>query len=986
MGSQPLAKLEVDINVKLDELKRQLNSARSITYRHQSDWAKSWGKVGSEAAKAAGTIGKEFSRSITASMKAFAPAAKEIARSMGSIGKEATKTAGLLGKSFSDSFNSVVKATSLVTRDVTKLFGVMTKEASKSAQGVSKAFKGAISSGSGGGGIFSIGSGIVSAIISPIKSMGSMLLGTLSHVFTGVLQGLGQALFGVIQNLIITPIRSIKNTIFSAIADAGAAQTVNMKFKNVFEDLTKDAETFAENYAKKFGKGLMDVKTTLSRFQDTLVPVGFGVGQAADMSKILTRLSGDLSVSEGISEMEAADRIVSGMVGNHEALRRFGVIITETSLNAKLLAMGIKDGNKSATEQQKVMARLNILLDGTRQAQGSAAKGASNYETALRGMHSTYQDLSATLGRAFLPAATKILTFFKETYAKIRQSLGDVDKWGARLGDAVGNVIKMMEPFRDKFAEMIVNTRSFFDQLTQGLADGTSTWDIFKESIIKSWDLFTKGAAIAWESVKNYASQGFAFLAGGLAGLIGVSEESISSMIQKLFNGLGEIIAAIEVGIMSLVRSIPEAFGGGNSAILKNLDQDTLNTIFDKMGGKRKEGENKDFAQILAFDRMMKEGTIVKRPGYRGLDETLNAIMSEGGIAGERVKDAASKVKSNPMTEEGRASIVDRVMSGGKAALDGFNKSNPAKNFASAMAGLMNDFMGAKDNLNATLDAGGNKRRAAAFAREQMDRLRAQQEGKLAFAAGGVDASAGDEARIAKMIGNRQFRNIGERQRFIQMQEAKTVAREASEEKRLRAKLTRMNPDNADRFSEMSLAELRREQFDISGTRRFGASFKRLGIDNAKGVFSAMGMSLEEAKRNARNAGISLSDYAKGLGREVDNKAQAGNVDVANASEEVLQGLANDVSGRKGNFGRRGRFSRENMMRQISGSVQFGGLEDIGRNIQLAIDGKDKQSDPVVGAIDKLKEIAQKQFEFFQQNKRAAGPVGDFNTADPGLV
>ena len=83
--------------------------------------------------------------------------------------------------------------------------------------------------------------------------------------------------------------------------------------------------------------------------------IAISVVSSATLVRAETRL---VTSVEGITEFESADRIVSGMVGNHEALRRFGVIITETSLSAKLMEMGIKGGSRAATEQQKVLAEL----------------------------------------------------------------------------------------------------------------------------------------------------------------------------------------------------------------------------------------------------------------------------------------------------------------------------------------------------------------------------------------------------------------------------------------------------------------------------------------------------------------------------------------------------------------------------------------------------------------------------------------------------
>ena len=113
------------------------------------------------------------------------------------------------------------------------------------------------------------------------------------------------------------------------------------------------------------------------------------------------------------------------MSGNHEAVRRFGVMITEKSLDTKLKDMGVKGGMNKATEMLKVLARINILLAGTADAQGMAAKSAGSWATSIRALHGMWTDLSATVGRLFTPALAKAASFMREFVSRIRVSLGD---------------------------------------------------------------------------------------------------------------------------------------------------------------------------------------------------------------------------------------------------------------------------------------------------------------------------------------------------------------------------------------------------------------------------------------------------------------------------------------------------------------------------------------------------------------------------------
>lgn len=305
---------------------------------------------------------------------------------------------------------------------------------------------------------------------------------------TGIFQGMGQSLYGTLVNVAMTPFRAFWSTI-EASTDAKAVQR---KFKSVFAEMSDDAEAWAVEFSSKIGRSVMDIKGTLSRFQDTLVPIGFERGFATKTSQTLTRLAGDLAASEQISQFEAADRIVSGMVGNHEALRRFGVIITESTLGAKLMEMGIKGGTKAATEQQKAIARLNILLAGTRDAQGTAARAAGDFSMELQKFYGVMRAAAASIGDLFTPALSVITRELSGMVGEIDATMSGTDNLGQVLAENVSEVIDKIKPMRDdvmSFFEGIIETgKETFGQLSELVGDAesfTEFWDKAKPALIE---------------------------------------------------------------------------------------------------------------------------------------------------------------------------------------------------------------------------------------------------------------------------------------------------------------------------------------------------------------------------------------------------------------------------------------------------------------------------------------------------------------------
>lgn len=321
------------------------------------------------------------------------------------------------------------------------------------------------------------------------KPIGERLMRNLfpKSIILGIFQGVGQSLYSTLASTLTLPFRTFWDSIAASSERAG----IDRKFKAVFAELEGDAAKWSRSFAHEIGRAVVDVKNIMSRFQDTLVPVGFDRSMATATSKTLSRLSTDLSASENITQTEAADRIVSGMVGNHEALRRFGVIITENSLKAQLMKMGIEGGTKAATEQQKVIARLNILLEGTRDAQGTAARAAGAFAMESQALHGVVQGLAASFGDVFTPSLARGSKFLREMISDANVAMGDTATLGESLARSFENVLDRLEPLRNDaiaiFEGIWKNTERLMSNIADELKDFKSfdqVWEDLKPHLV----------------------------------------------------------------------------------------------------------------------------------------------------------------------------------------------------------------------------------------------------------------------------------------------------------------------------------------------------------------------------------------------------------------------------------------------------------------------------------------------------------------------
>lgn len=144
----------------------------------------------------------------------------------------------------------------------------------------------------------------------------------------------------------------------------------------------------------------------------------FGVfGQAAgvpasDLATFSTALAAaglDLASFSNASPEDVFLALRSGLAGESEPLRQFGIFLSDASLNAFAAAEGIGKTTAEMTEQEKVMLRQRFILANLGAAQGDldrTSEGVANQQRSLLG---TFRDIRVELGEALLPAVETLL-------------------------------------------------------------------------------------------------------------------------------------------------------------------------------------------------------------------------------------------------------------------------------------------------------------------------------------------------------------------------------------------------------------------------------------------------------------------------------------------------------------------------------------------------------------------------------------------------
>lgn len=208
---------------------------------------------------------------------------------------------------------------------------------------------------------------------------------------------------------------------------ASSAQEQLSKFKQVFGEQTEAASKFAQTLSRDVGRSVFDVKNGLATFQSFFTGLGFSADQSRQLSQQLQALSIDFASFHDLTDDEALQRFISALSGSSEVLDRFGVNIKQAALQQELLREGIHKSWSEVTEQEKAIARLNVIMRamGEQGAVGDAKRTAGSFANQMKALRGQIADAAVELGEALLPMATQFVV-------KAREIASWVGEWARR--------------------------------------------------------------------------------------------------------------------------------------------------------------------------------------------------------------------------------------------------------------------------------------------------------------------------------------------------------------------------------------------------------------------------------------------------------------------------------------------------------------------------------------------------------------------------
>ena len=212
------------------------------------------------------------------------------------------------------------------------------------------------------------------------------------------------------------------------------------------------------------------------------------VGSTGDISSFIdsiTTRASDFASVFNIDVSEALQVFQSGLSGEAEPLKRFGINLLDTEVKAYALESGLLKVGQQMTEDIKTQARYGLLMQETAKTQGDFANTSDGLANSQRILSAEFTDMKATLGNALLPVMASLVSQVKDDLLPIVERFGD---WlqspeGINAVREFGESMKDALDFSVNFTTGLVDNLSVLIKLGSVLLVASVGWKAYKSAV-----------------------------------------------------------------------------------------------------------------------------------------------------------------------------------------------------------------------------------------------------------------------------------------------------------------------------------------------------------------------------------------------------------------------------------------------------------------------------------------------------------------------
>ena len=429
-----------------------------------------------------------------------------------------------------------------------------------------------------------------------------------------------------------------------------ATEKVTSEWNTSAEDLTKtlgklsglkievDAEgkgLLSESGAKNLGLNIKEITQYASQLVSVTNSLGLAGETSIGVASAFTKLAGDISSLFNIDYSQAATNLQSGLIGQSRALYKFGLDITQNTLQQYAYAEGIEKAVSEMSQAEKMQLRLLAVLDQSKVAWGDLANTIESPSNMLRQFKNNVSELGTVFGQLFIPMLQRVMPIINGVtialkgllvniagFAGIQLDLGSFGQGYTDLEEDLSGVGDAYEDVTNKTKEW-KNELYGFDEIQRQSDISAPTLETDTDSTIDLSSSIQDALADydkVWNEAFNKMESNAINISKSISKALKPIEDIFADLFSGDFEGAGENTGKLASNILNFFTD------SINSIEWDKLGKD----IADYINGVFKSIKGKDIAKgINAFTNMIWDTftNMLKNVDYWEIIETIGEVL-----------------------------------------------------------------------------------------------------------------------------------------------------------------------------------------------------------------------------------------------------------------------------------------------------------------------------------------------------------------------
>lgn len=191
-------------------------------------------------------------------------------------------------------------------------------------------------------------------------------------------------------------------------ASMDSIETTNL-FNVAMGDMAEQSYETIKQMSELTGLDDSKLMSAVGTFNLLARSMGFSSEQAAILSENTTKLALDLASLTNVPFEQALADLRSGLIGQTETVYKYGIDLTEATLQQEAMRLGIEESVRTMTQGEKMALRYSAMIRQSGLAHGDFARTINEPANQLRLLKENFYSLARAIGNVFLPVLEVVL-------------------------------------------------------------------------------------------------------------------------------------------------------------------------------------------------------------------------------------------------------------------------------------------------------------------------------------------------------------------------------------------------------------------------------------------------------------------------------------------------------------------------------------------------------------------------------------------------